>query len=47
MTIVWYQATEQTIQQPYNNNERETGYWKFNNSLLKYNGYIQLVKKAI
>ena len=49
MTIVWYiyQATGQTIQQPYNNNERDTGYWKFNYSLLKDNEYIQLVKKTI
>ena len=31
----------------FNNNERGKGYWKFNNSLLKDNEYIQIVKKAI
>ena len=31
----------------FNNNKRGKGYWKFNNSLLKGNEYIQIVKKAI
>ena len=31
----------------FNNYERGKGYWKFNNSLLKDNEYIQIVKKAI
>ena len=31
----------------FDNNERGKGYWKFNNSLLKDNEYIQIVKKAI
>lgn len=30
-----------------NQNERGRGYWKFNNSLLRDNDYIQLVKKTI
>ena len=30
----------------FNNNERGNGYWKFNDSLLKDNEYIQLAKKG-
>ena len=30
-----------------NNNERGKGYWKFNNSLLKDQAYIKLVKDTI
>ena len=34
-----------TLKLKFNNNERGKGYWKFNDSLLKDNEYIQIVKK--
>ena len=36
-----------TLELTLNENERGRMYWKFNNSLLKYHNYIQIVKYTI